>query len=73
MSPPSRSPCVRLSLDIFYPTAADSKPGCPSQPRSSVGGAGFNLLISNDFRSLALKWRHWVATRARGSPRIGAT
>lgn len=73
MSPPSGSPCVRLSLDIFYPTAADSKPGCPSQPRSSVGGAGFNLLISNDFRSLALKWRHWVATRARGSPRIGAT
>lgn len=61
-------------LDIGHPAAAaglGSRWHVPA--RSSGGGAGFNLLISNDFRNLALKWRHPLDTPAKGSPGPGAT
>lgn len=52
LSPPSGCPRVRVSWrDILYPAVADLEPGFGSQPWSYVGGAGFNLLISNDFRA----------------------
>lgn len=61
-------------LDIGHPAATAGLRGRWHVPaRSSGGGAGFNLLISNDFRNLALKWRHSLDTPAKGSPGPGAT